>query len=228
MDLKFSIKHASDTLRNSDFNRHSHLMSLWNCVKFVEHKNQIVNSDAELSRDCQKINVYPSLARRVVTDSDRILIREFGRYIFGKSSTMMQRRWKEKMSLPSKAQITAFQEKLKSQKFKTYKALVEDFASPVDRLVAMNLANAFIRNSLPIADAHGSDVRTWGATTAYASQMRYHSLIPLVSAYCPRSIMDDFGEAFADGVISKFQNVRHSSIQGALRDLIGEIIESVR
>lgn len=228
MDLKFVIKQAGDALRLSELYRFSHLVSMWNGIQFVEHKQMLVNTDAELSRDGRKINLYPVLLRRPASEANHALLREFGQMLFMKASPDLQKRWKKKMVLPSKAQIDAFQSKLHSKKFKCYKDLVEDFSCPCDRLVAVNLSNAFLANHQPIQDSYNTDIRKYGPTCLYSNLKRYHSAIPLVSAYAPRRIFEDFGEAFADLVVHKLRNVRHTSVQAVVKDLVFDLVAATR
>lgn len=228
MDLQSTIKNAGEALRRSPFYRYSHLIGMWDRMQFVEHKQQLVDTDAELSRDGKKINLYPVLVRRMVEDANYALMREFGKFLYSKASPELKKRWQLKLVLPSKAQVDAFQSKLGCRNFKSFKDLVEDFNCPCDRLVAVNLSNAFLANRQPINDAYDVDVRAYGPTCGYATAKRYHSAVPLVSAYAPRRIYEDFGEAFADAVAKNLRTVRHTSVQAVIRSLLEDVIAATR
>lgn len=228
MDFQSNIKNAGEALRRSPFYRYSHLLGMWDRISFMEHKQQLVDSDAELSRDGKKIHLYPVLLRRTVEDSNYALLREFGKFVYAKASPELKKRWELKLVVPSKAQIDSFQSKLACRSFKSFKDLVEDYSCPCDRLVAVNISNAFLANRQPIVDAYEMDIRKYGPTCSYANSKRFHSTIPLVSAYSPRRIYEDFGEAFADAVAKNLRSVRHTSVQAVIRNILEDVIASTR
>lgn len=155
------------------------------------------------------------------------IIREFGDFLLSKAPDEMEVEWRQKLILPTTEQIDAFQQRL-NQGFDSYQAVVDSLKSPVDRLVALHMANAMMYNGQAFAGASNVNVREWGPTKEFASQTRYFSIVPLTSAYCPREIHKDFGTAFASCVVYDLKTVLHSDVKNAIVSLISRIVESAR
>jgi hypothetical protein len=222
------IQHASLALKASELNQNQRLWLAWHKIRWVSHDTQLVHSDAELSRDGTKINVYPAINDKAAPDQDFALMREFGKMIYQKVlNDEVRRRWELKLGLPTKTQIDAVQDKLKQRSYQSFDQMVKSFTASADRLVALNVANAFIANRQPIADCFNVDLRSWGPTMAYSKLERYHSIKPLVSAYAPQRFMTDFGEAFADCVVYRLRHVRESSVTAALKSIIVDICKQL-
>jgi hypothetical protein len=71
----------------------------------------------------------------------------------------------------------------------------------------------------------GVDIKAWGPTTEYCHRKKYHSLIPLVSAYCPADIYNNFGSALSALVQGNLTSVRDRSVAYALRGIIQRIVK---
>ena len=98
----------------------------------------------------------------------------------------------------------------------------------MDRFVALNLANAMLGNKLAFGGTNNVDIRTWGPTTEYATLRRYHSMIPVVSAYTPQAVADDLGEAIADYVVTDLNSCREKSVASAFKFLIKRLVSKSR
>lgn len=205
----------------------SHLRAIWNAGStWVQHSTQLINADAELTRDGAKINLYPSLIGCQTYQHE--LVREFGLLVLNRGGKTAADLWAARATKAEPGAIAAFQHKLASTAFGTYRAIVDDFKTAVDRFVALNLANALIANHVPIKDAAKIDVSMWGATCEYATGRRLHPLDALLGAYCPARMTACFGETFADTVLNELRSVRESSTAAELRKLVESIVELAR
>jgi len=173
------------------------------------------------------IYTYPVVETFTADYQAFVVLREFGDYLLTKASAEMEVEWRQKLILPTTEQINAFQQRL-NQGFDSYQAVVDSLKSPVDRLVALHMANAMMYNGQAFAGATNVDVRQWGPTKEFATLTRYYSIAPLTSAYCPREIHKDFGTAFASCVVYDLKTVLHSDVKQALRGLIDRIIAAAR
>lgn len=173
------------------------------------------------------IYTYPVVETFTADYQAFVVLREFGDYLLTKASAEMEVEWRQKLILPTTEQINAFQQRL-NQGFDSYQAVVDSLKSPVDRLVALHMANAMMYNGQAFAGATNVDVRQWGPTKEFATLTRYYSITPLTSAYCPREIHKDFGTAFASCVVYDLKTVLHSDVKQALRGLIDRIVAAAR
>lgn len=173
------------------------------------------------------VYTYPVVETFTADYQAFVVLREFGDYLLTKASAEMEVEWRQKLILPTTEQINAFQQRL-NQGFDSYQAVVDSLKSPVDRLVALHMANAMMYNGQAFAGATNVDVRQWGPTKEFATLTRYYSIAPLTSAYCPREIHKDFGTAFASCVVYDLKTVLHSDVRQALRGLIDRIVAAAR
>jgi len=95
----------------------------------------------------------------------------------------------------------------------------------VERLVYINIVNALLANNISYGDSEGVDIKSWGPTAEYCNRKKYHSLIPLVSAYAPAEVGADFGVALAALVMNGLKEVRDKSVAYALRGIIQRIVK---
>lgn len=218
---------SAEALLNDSALKSSHLSQAWKAVQWKKNEDQKVSSDAELARDeSGRINLYPVLLQKAPKASQFALLREFGRLQFSKAPEDARRRWRYKLCLPSEHQIIAFQGRL-CDKYSTYRELIESFHTAMDRLVALNLANALIANGIPFKQSWNLKVLEWGPTSEYAQRKKYHSVVPLASAYSPKEVFEDFGWAMAD-LVMDCQSIRESSVAEVVHGIIKDIIDTVR
>lgn len=227
--MKTAIEHARQLLFRGEFGTISNLRALWNKIEW-EFYDKEHSSAVELDRSGGlAIHVYvPTLRRLEVREQDYAILREFGNAILRKSTPDARQRWERKLALPTKEQLDNFQRVISSKDFKKYDDIVQEFSGPIDRLVAINLVNAFVANCTSVSQLKNLDIRVWGPTRQYASGQRYHSLIPIISPYTPSHIFANFGEAFADGLVWNYRFVRHTNVAQALRSLLLDIAKTVR
>lgn len=176
------------------------------------------------------IYLYPA-----IKSSDRSVeevLREFGLYMYRRGEERSQAIWEKKLCVPDDDQIRKFDDALKSASNRkschTYSELVHTYPTKggsVDRLVAINLANALLVNNIPYPDSTGVDVYTWGPTSEYANQKKYHSLIPLASAYAPVNVTRCFGCAFASWVTYNMNTVLDKSVAFGLKTVMRNVIK---
>lgn len=220
------IQEAGAILKRGPINP-PHILRAWEDITWNKAEDQRINADVEIARDkSSRITIYPSLLRKPRAHACFLLLREFGHILFKKASEQAQRRWTNKLGLPTSGQVMAVQRKLKPN-FKSYHELVESFTTAMDRYVAVNVANALIANGVPYAQSESINLQQWGPTQEYCNRRRYHVLIPLISAYASKEIFEDFGAAFADWVTGMC-GITESSVADATHEIIRDIIEAAR
>jgi hypothetical protein len=230
--FKQIVNSASKLLLTSPTGQKPHIAALWNRVEFRVNEQKQTENDASVHPKDDAISLYPALLQKTPAQADSIVLREFGKLILRMAGSHCQARWDKKLVLPGEKQISAVQEKLSDESFRTqnstYRELVESFATAMDRLVALNITNALLANGMPFSSSVGVKITEWGPTSEYASMRKYHSIIPFTSAYAPREVHVDFGNAFAEMIINKMRAVRESSTGRVLTGLIGEIVDHAR
>jgi len=204
------------------------LYSRWSQVKFHPSSNigRMMTDDALLGpvKEDGEVNIYVNDS----LDNDKAknaAIREFGRFIFSQAHESLQRRWVYKFAVPALNHVKKFQDCLSATGYKTYREIVESSNDPVERLVFLNLANGLLANNFVLADSHNVNVITCPATEAYANCRKYHTLIPLTTAYASREINEDFGVAFVE-CTNGFKNVTHSSVARELKLIVLDVAKS--
>lgn len=203
-----------------------HLGALWESDIWVPNESQLLNSDAELSRDSRKIHLFPSLIE--CQSSEHEVMREFGLMVFKRGRKDAEILWREKSTVASPAVVGSFGKKLESGQFKSYLDVVEDFKTCSDRFTAINLANALIANGVTFDSALNVNVVEWGATSEYCAGKRRHPIISVLSPYCSRKMTECFGEAFADLVLNELRSVRESTMASEFRTVLEEIAALAR
>jgi hypothetical protein len=206
------------------------LLELWKSVEWQEMAEDHGKSEAALSpTNNALIRLFPSLLKN--PKAGWIVLREFGDFVLAKSGSHGRSIWQKKLSIPTEEQIDAFALKLADPEVRktcqTYEQLVSGYPSKghaVDRLVAVHFSNALMANNLPFRDSQGVDIKHWGPTAEFASRKRYHSLIPLTSAYCPKEVHESFGCAFAELVVSNLNCCRDKSVAYALKGTILNVV----
>ncbi len=225
-DAKQAVRQAGQILQNHDeIGKMPHVLKWWQAIKWREIPGQAA-ADAELDGD--SILLYPRLAAN--PHGSEIVLREFGAFLYAQLPDADKRHWEKKHSLPTAQQIDAFNSKINTpdSKWTTYKNLTDSFSTAVDRLVVLNLSNALLANGVSFGSVRGIDVRSYGATSAYANLKRYHSLLPLTTAYADRLFNASYGAAFAALIVNDLKNVRESSVAAALRRLIIGLADRAR
>ena len=224
MSYEAAIESAKEALKSHNLGKSPGVSGLWRQVEWEKHESQVVAMDTEVSRDSKTIHLFPSLLAK--PQPEKAILRSFGGLVYRDLPAKARRMWTYKFALPTKDQVDSFQTKLK-EGFKTYQSLVESYCSPIDRLVAINLANALLVNNFPIAEAVNIDVRKTPSTEQYANLKRYHSLVPLISAYCSRAVYEDYPEAFAELLANDLDSVYESSVVKELERMIESIARSL-
>lgn len=204
-----------------------HVLRLWDAVNWSKQSSQRVPADAEVSRSGPgRINLYPSLLEKSNRYAVYIVIKEFGHLLYSRAPQALARRWTHKLCLPSEGQITAVQSKLNPE-YKSYREMVDSFATAMDRFVALNIANALIAKGVPYPQSQNIQLKQWGATQEYCNRRRYHILISLASAYSSAEIFTSFGAALADWVCGT-RGISESSVAEAVHGIIRDILEGLR
>lgn len=226
--MKDKVAQADIPLKRCSLARVGRLTSLWQSVEWKAQEHQLVAAPVELARNGAHINLYPSLKCLGSEQTNHAIIKAFGQWLYYRMSPQAKKRWEQKLVYPTQSQVQAFQDRLAARKFSNFMALVVSFVAASDRLVALNLANAFIINRQPIVDCQGVDVFKWGYTEKYASTQVPHSILSIASAYCSKPVLDDFGDCFAEFVLKDGRSIKESSVSAAMRGLVEDLITLVR
>jgi hypothetical protein len=220
MNHKQTVQQSGKLIENSELK--DLLLPLWRLIEWQSHAEN--GSGAELDRSGNAIiHLYPGATPIQV-------LQEFGTFVLMRAGDRGAALWKNKLDVPTAEQIATAKQKLEDPELRktcrTYKDVLDTYPSQggsVDRLVFINLMNALLANNIAFSDSVGVDIMTWGPTTEYATLKKYHSLIPLVSAYTPADVYNYYGHALAALLTAKLNVVRESSTAFALRGLVQRI-----
>lgn len=204
------------------------LLPLWRLIEWQGHGENL-STGAELDRKGDAIiHLYPVLEK--MPDAHKRVLREFGNFVLLRAGERGEAIWKGKLDAPTAEQIATAKQKLECPELRktcnTYKDVLDDYpgsGNSVERLVFVNIMNALLANNIVYRDSVGVDIMSWGPTTEYANLRKYHSLVPLVSAYSPADIFTDYGHAMSAMLIDKLGSVRDSSVAFALRGIVQRI-----
>jgi len=233
MQSKFqhAVGATSQLLKAHDIYQDSVVHDLWNNMRWVEHSTRHGETTAARDqRGSNTIHLYPAL----LTDphAAQCILREFGLHILEKGEDRALEIWDKKLDVPRDDHVDQFVRALKSDENRaachTYKDILDTYPKQghsVERLVAIHLANALLANNIPYPDSVGVDIYAWGPTTEYAKGKKYHSLIPLTSAYAPQDTNACFGCAFAMLVVNNLGSVRDNSVTYAMKSIIRNVIK---
>lgn len=205
------------------------LIPAWNSVEWAAHtENHSVSDVALSSADGNVINLYPALFEH--TNPEGLLIEEFGKMLLKRLGTRGEALWTKKLDPPTEEAVRQVANKLSDPEVRSQCRRYVDVLSSypdkghsVDRLVFINVANALITNNVAFASSAGLNVYTWGATSDYCQGKKYHSLVPLVSAYAPAEVNDCYGAALKSFVLTDLAAVRDKSVAYALRGILQRI-----
>lgn len=230
-NFKQIVSSAGKLLLAHPVGQQAHIGALWNRVDFNVVEQSNTENDARLCAGKDAIALYPVLLERAPAQADTILLREFGLMLLRRAGASNRTRWSKKLVLPSERQITAVQGRLGDQALRgaggTYLALVESFKTATDRLVALNITNALLANGMPFESSVGVKITEWGPTAEYSTGKKYHSIIPLTSAYAPAEVHRCYGCAFAEMIVNKMRAVKESSTARSLETLVRDIAAEV-
>jgi hypothetical protein len=221
------IQEVSAKLNASSVGKMPHIQRALAQVQWVKMESQTVAADVEVSRTSKnKVSLFPSLLDKSRDVACLTIIKELGNLLFTGCSEDVARRWTNKLCLPTDIQINSIQSKLTTE-FKSYREVVESFKTAMDRYVALNIANALISKGVPYSQVLNLDIKTWGATQEYANLKKYHTIIPMLSAYASKEIFENFGAAFADWVCGT-NGITESSVAASTHGIIEDILNSTR
>lgn len=195
-----------------------HLKALWTTMQWVEKTSQNSPMEAEFFAP-GTIIVYPGTGDPAL--KSRAILRAIGQALEVRMSDSLKNRWEKRYTVAEEAHIDSFNAKVKAN-FSTYRSLVENSQDPVERLTHIHLSNALISNNVGIREADNIDVRKWGSTEQFATQKRYHSLIPLTSAYWPQG--DKFCDAFACLVDNGLTDIYHTAVRKKIVEMAMSVV----
>lgn len=220
-------------LQQHEFGRQPKLWHLWNQVQWQEVPRDETGRAANPIPGTGPlvIALYPPLLQVSTEQAQYEVLKAFGNTLLAVAGKRAADVWAHKYVLPEPAQIEAVQSRLQDallrQRCRRYADLVQEYpekGSAADRLVMVHVANALIANNIPYEDSVGVDIREWGPTAEYCTLKRYHSIIPLVTHYCPSDVATDYGAAFALTVLQGKPPCADSSVQRVLHRLVASIV----
>lgn len=224
------IKSAGERLRASSYGKSTAVMSKWMTTTWHTAASESLNDAMLLPSNGDKTDVRlnSTLERLAPLKAQVCVLREFALAVLKSAGTKGKAVWEHKLGLPHDEQIDSFQNKIESEELrattKSYKQLVESYPRAVDRLVALNLANALIANHIPYADSRGVKIRSWGPTIEYTSGRRYHTIAAIAPVYTPIELCFCFGKLFAEAVLNDMKSVSESSVAAAWQELIELVV----
>lgn len=230
MNFKQIVKQSQDVIEKSELAEL--LKPLWGLIEWQGHQD---SPDAGAALDRQggaAIHLYTGLeSEGEPLAAVKSVLREFGLFVLARAAQRGAEIWAKKLDTPTTDQINTARSTLENPDLRktchTYADALDHYPSKghsVDRLVYINLVNALLANNIDFKDSVGVDITTWGPTTAYAKKQRYHSLIPLVSAYAPAAVYNDYGHALAAMLTDNLGSVLDSSVAFALRGIIQRVV----
>lgn len=206
------------------------LYPIWNEVEWrISHNGENPEGVCVGVSNKPIIHLFPSLIEN--PDAGRNVLKAFGDLIYRRGLEMAETLWSQKLTTPTTEQVQQFAQKLADpvlrKKCKTYEQVIQSYpdkGNSVDRLVAIHLANALIANNIPYPDSVGVDIYTWGPTAEFANRKRYYSLVPLVSAYSPKDIFENFGAAFASFLIEDLDRIQDLSVAEQMKKIVYAVV----
>ena len=221
--FKQIVKSVGAILLNHPIGQVPSIKAFWKNCEF-KIMNEQGQGHAALEPYENAILLYPSLETLPQAQAEAEILRQFGMYLVRQGRAAAEKRWAKKYSYPTEEQIEAVQRKLDDptlrQNVQSYEALMNTFKGAVDRLICLNLTNALLANGVAFRNSLGVKLKEWGPTSEYAKLEKPHSLIPLVSAYAPKEVVDDYGAAFAELVLNKMMAVKESTTRKAFEEMI--------
>lgn len=178
----------------------------------------------ELDGDHIKVYLFNALLALNSTQAIKSAIRAVGQAIFDRVTDEDRLAWTKKLVFSTQEDVSAFQSKLQSQTYPTFKDLIDSLPNAVSRLVAIHLSNGILSSGQSIKSASNLNVVHWGTTAEFATQKKPYSIVPLVSTYAPAEISQDFSLAFAALAMNGLDRVRESSCRKALITLVQFIV----
>lgn len=226
MTFKQIIAQCGKLVEDSDLK--DVLLPLWRLIEWQGHSENI-GTGVELDRKGgASIHLYPVLEQ--MPDANQRVLREFGKFVLLRAGDRAEAIWKGKLDAPTKEQIATAKAKLEDPELrktcKSYKDVLDTYPGTghsVDRLVYINIMNALLANNIAYADSVGVDIMQWGPAAEYCNLKKYHCLVPLVSAYAPADVYNNYGSALAAMVLDGLGSVRDSSVAFALRGIVQRI-----
>lgn len=225
--LKQTLKHATAKLRLRPAGRLEPVIELWSQVDWTDQTDQDLKGvAAQLEGD--SVVLYANFLNG--SDKDRLhaVLREFGKILFTKLSDDAKETWQKKLVTPTEAQIEALQAKLNVEADIDYETIISNMATPVDKLVAIHVFNALIKNNITAPNARYLDLRQAGPTSEFCNLERPYSIAPLTSAYAgDERVHENFHDAFASYAVDELQVMRNQAVRKELQQLIFKVCQAV-
>jgi hypothetical protein len=197
-------------------------------VRFVEHLERGAGVMAYYDHQADTVSIYPTnfmVGNRI----DLATYAAFGerywdRYVSNESRAI----WARKLVYPDAAIIDRVIEAFRDVGNTSYEKVLEKFTTATDRLQAIHIINAFIKNNIPITQARFLNPKLHSATKEFCAGHRPYSLTPLLSAYSGSNDLRKYSMAFAQFCASNGKlHVSELSTAGELVNLF-EIVSDLR
>jgi hypothetical protein len=167
-----------------------------------------------------ELSIYPDTSNG--RQFERAILTGFGFRFFTKNlGATSKTLWRRKLVKPNKNVVDKLQELLRTKTKNKLSDYVQEFDTATDRLTAIHLINALIKNNISASRARTIDLKTFPGTAAFAKGNRPYSLIPLLSVYSGKYYgLDKYENAFAEYCLTdgKF-SIAEKSTALAAKDL---------
>lgn len=181
-----------------------------------------------IADDSITIKLFPAILKLNSTQAVKSVVVAVGQAIYDRLTDADKLAWTKKLVFATDEDISAFQTKLQSQSYPTFKDLVDSLPQAVSRLVAIHLSNGILSSGQSITSASNLKVIHWGPTAELATQKKPYSLVPLISSYAPSDIFHDFAAAFSALALNSLDRVTESSCKKAFTGLIMFLVQQGR
>jgi len=164
-------------------------------IRFVERLER-GNKPFHYDPDEDVISIYP-LSNGLFGRIDKAFYSALGARFYANNVSGERRlQWSRKLVLPKRATIDKVQRMLKKGEFKNFRKLISSFKTPNDRLIALHICNALIKNSVRPSVAKELDLKRFPATKDFCRAHKPYSLRPLLSVYGAKNMTYEqaFGE----------------------------------
>ena len=157
-------------------------------------------------------------------DLDKSILSSVAEQIMGSVPAEVASVWDDLSVRANKETCGQFVNVISSGKYDNYRAVVDSFSGPCDRLIAIHLANALIANEIPIKAAYALNLASFKPTRYLMSGEIRYSLKPFKSAYFPN--LDTFNSLFSAYCLIE-DITKHGCIDLALLSIVEDIVSNV-
>ena len=207
--------------------QHGNVCAHWSNVEWFPSKTES-NDYVEFIPGSSLVYIYNSCKR--LSDAGRyyFIIRAFGNYVYSLLDEKSKNIWIKKLCIPSGVSINKVRIKIEnSPTDSSFYNIVVGLKTPMERLVALNIVNAFIASKITLPKIKGIDIVEHPLTSDYCNFKVYHSALPAITPYLPFSVVSDFGTALAEIVSNDVGVASHTDAKYVIKEIVSKIISRI-